>query len=286
MAERPTIFVTGGNGQVGSALARLAPDDVLAFSRNDLDISQPQMIDKVLDRHRPSVVINAAAYTHVDRAESEPDEAFGINAVAPEFLAEACSLRDIPLIHLSTDFVFDGNADRPYRESDIPNPINVYGESKLAGEERIRDILPKHFIIRTSWVFARGFPNFVTAIRKLAAERESIRVVTDQIGSPTPAEALAKALLVLAEKVQAPDVPWGTYHLAGSPSISRFEWAKMLVENTKCRVEPAVSEDFPAPAKRPVFSALDSSLMLKTFGVQVGDWREYVRTQFHGVAGS
>ena len=150
----------------------------------------------------------------------------------------------------------------------------------MAGEERIRNIHPKHLIIRTSWVFAPGFPNFATAIRKLTSDRESIRVVTDQTGSPTPVDALAKALLDVSKQIRVSNVPWGTYHLAGSPPVSRFEWAKKLVEGTGCRVEPAVSEDFPTPAKRPSFSALDSSLILETFGVQVGDWREYVRTQF------
>lgn len=276
MADRSTVLVTGGEGQLGSALAQLDPEQILAASRMDLDITQRQQIDKILDRHMPSVVINTAAYTNVDGAESNPDLAFRVNADGPAILSEACALRDIPLFHISTDFVFDGHKDRPYRESDPVNPINVYGKTKFQGEEWVREIQPKHLILRTSWVFASGFSNFPATIRRLAAERDVIRVVADQIGSPTPAKALAEALLTLAKKSQQEELPWGTYHLAGSPPVSRFDWARTLVEGSNCRVEPAVSTDFPAPAERPAFSALDSSLAKEKLSVEVGDWQRYV----------
>jgi dTDP-4-dehydrorhamnose reductase len=281
MPDRP-ILVTGARGQVGAALARLAQRPVVALDRARLDITDEAAVRAAVAASGAAAVINAAAFTDVDRAEDEPRLAHAVNADGPAHLAAACDHAGIPLIHISTDYVFDGEAGRPYREDDPVRPINAYGESKLAGEAAIRDRLAHHVIARTSWVYAPDHRNFVTTIARLARERETLQVVADQLGTPTPAEGLARALLAIAERAigASGELPWGTFHLAGRPAVSRYELALAVLAAERergpvaCRaIEPVASGAFPTRAARPANTALDASRALELWGVEVGEWR-------------
>ncbi|MBA2319867.1 MAG: dTDP-4-dehydrorhamnose reductase, partial [Deltaproteobacteria bacterium] len=222
-----------------------------------------------LDQLRPTVVINAAAYTAVDRAESEPALAYGVNA--PAALVGWCAERNARLIHVSTDYIFDGTKDAPYVEDDPPAPLGVYGASKLAGERMIRASGVRHVIVRTSWVVGRHGSNFVKTIARLAGERDVLRVVADQRGRPTPARRLAEALLGLADHPAE-----GTFHFAGDPPVSWWDVAR-YVAPPGVDVVPITTAEYPTPAKRPANSVLDCSRWLAEVGIPLPDWREGVR---------
>lgn len=232
----PRVFITGKNGQVGRELVERAAElniDAVSFDSSELNIcDREKVIAMVLD-HKPTVVINAAAYTAVDKAEEEADLAYAVNRDGVENLALACKELNIPLIHISTDYVFDGEKKSPYLESDRPNPVGVYGASKYAGEEVLRATWEEHIIVRVSWVFGRFGNNFVKTMLKLGQERDELNIVNDQFGAPTPADKIANSLLKVALKYSAnsEDYDKGVHHLVSNPGVTWFEFAKVIFDH-------------------------------------------------------
>ncbi len=285
------ILLLGKSGQIGWELQRtLAPlGEVIALGHQDLDLSLLQATRKRVRQLRPALIVNAAAFTAVDKAESEPELAGVINGLLPGVLAEeACRLGG-GLVHYSSDYVFDGETSRPYTEQDRPNPINVYGKTKLEGETAIRGSGCIHLILRTSWVYSLRGRSFPIKVLDWARTQRIVRVVDDQVGSPTWSRMIAE-VTALALARGAPDGPgWlsahsGLYHLAGAGCASRFEWAKLVLEldpnPEEQRAEsivPARSQEFPTPARRPAFSALDCSLFFRTFGIRPPAWQDSIR---------
>lgn len=274
------ILVFGGTGQLGSALAGATRGQarVAALSRVDADITDAAAVARAIERWRPRLVVNAAAYNKVDEAETRPGQAFRINTNGPRIVAECCAAVDLPLIHVSTDFVFDGAKGAPYREDDRVAPLSVYAQSKAEGEVAVREALPRHLILRTAWLFGGG-PGFVGTVVDLAARHEPLRFVADQYGSPTAAGDLARAILIAARAISLGDTPWGTYHVAGATRASRWEMAVAVVA-AQARVtglRPTVGKitaaEFGAAAPRPPNSVLDSSRFAARFGYRAGDWR-------------
>ena len=254
------LLVLGAGGQVGHELRRLAwPADyhVAAFDRAGVDITQGEAVAAAFERERPDIVINAAAYTAVDRAETEPDVAWAGNCTGPGHLAAACHAAGIPLIHISTDYVFDGSKQGPYREDDPVNPLGVYGRSKEAGDRAVREALPEHVILRTAWVYSAHGHNFVKTMLRVAAERPVLRVVADQIGSPTSAADIAGAIAAIVRRVAAGDRHWGTYHFAGGGAVTWHGFAEAIFElaapwrGAPPKVEAITTADYPTPARRP-----------------------------------
>jgi dTDP-4-dehydrorhamnose reductase len=247
------ILLTGAEGQLGRVVrSGFGSHQVIAPPEAELDICDPRRLEAALDQARPDLLLNAAAYTDVDGAESDPEAAFAANVRGPRILAVTTERRGIPILHLSTDYVFDGEAGRPYHERDEPGPCSVYGRSKLEGEQAVRHTNPRHFIVRTSWLYAAEGRNFPQTMLGLAA-RPEVRVVDDQFGSPTFAPHLSAGLLELIESAC-----WGTYHLAGRGVASWWELASALYRERgiETPVRPVPTSEFPRPAKRPRFSAL------------------------------
>jgi dTDP-4-dehydrorhamnose reductase len=278
------LLLLGGTGQVGQELAALAvPDDVemVAPSRSALDLADVDAIARVIATEPWSAVINAAAYTEVDRAESGETLAFAVNAVAPSRLAVETGRRGIPLVHISTDYVFDGRKGAPYIEQDRVGPLNVYGRSKLAGEHGVRAANPRHVILRTSWAYSPYRTNFVRTILRLAAERDHLAVVADQRGCPTAACDIAKSCLDIAMRCasEPEGVPYGVYHFAGAGEASWFEFAAAIVEMSAgrrakpSRVVPIRTSEYPTTAARPLDSRLDCTAIVRAFGVDLRSWR-------------
>ena len=281
-----TILVTGAGGQVGHELALRGAGRVTALDRARLDIADHAAIAAAIAEHRAAVLVNAAAYTAVDKAESEAEAAYAINRDAVGAMARACRQAGIPLLHLSTDYVFDGGKAGPYVETDTPNPSGVYGRSKLEGEEALRAELPEHLILRVSWVFGAHGNNFVRTMLRLGSQRPGLRVVADQAGAPTHAGAIADTLLALAARHQAGQaLPWGTYHYTGAPVSSWHAFAVEIFRQARelglLEREPAVhaitTADYPTPARRPANSALDNSLARARLGLASPDWRAGLR---------
>ena len=250
-----------------------------------VDISVDSQVSALLERERPALVLNAAAYTAVDRAEVEREQAFAVNETGPSLIARWCTANRAALIHVSTDYVFDGAKAAAYVEEDATAPLGVYGESKLAGEVAVRGALERHLILRTSWVFSAYSQNFVKTMLRLAGERDELRVVADQVGRPTAAADLANAMLTLAERLaQGAELDWGTYHFAGAGSTSWHGFAEAIVEEQapltgkKPRVTPITTADYPTPARRPQSSVLDTSRFERTFGITPAPWRDGLRT--------
>ena len=282
-----TVLITGANGQVGWELVKLAKRENIPYvglDRQGLDITSPQAVRKTITRIRPSCIINAAAYTSVDKAEKEVEQAFAVNQLGPKYLAQSCSDLDIPLIHISTDYVFDGTKGTPYTPEDEPNPINVYGESKLAGEEEVKTCCEKSIIVRTSWVFGEHGSNFVKSILRFAAEGQFLKVIDDQIGSPTPAELLAKVLMEFSKNLETEKIKMSeTYHLGGEPFVSRYEFAKIIVEKAKflnlqlkVRIEPINEMNYQTKVKRPKNSCLTDKRLDFKFGTLNKQWIEFL----------
>lgn len=283
MSTRP-ILVTGAGGQVGSELvragSRVGDSAVVGLSRADLDVSDHRAVRGALDRLRPAVVVNCAAYTDVDGAEDNVAMARAANALGPGYLAKECAERDVAMIHVSTDYVFDGRAGRAYTEADEPAPVNLYGQTKLEGEEAVRGALDRHLIVRPSWVFSALPGNFVTMMLRLARELPEIRAVIDQRGSPTPARELARVLGDLAHRIASgDDLPWGTYHVAGEPPATRYELALEVVASARrhgsvaCEaVTPVPSSAFPTRAVRPTDTSLDCSQARARLGLEPISW--------------
>lgn len=267
------ILVFGRTGQVARELARIAPD-ATRLGRDQADLTDAQACVDAIHAHAPRAVINAAAHTAVDRAEAEEDLAVAINGTAPAAMAAACARLGIPLVHLSTDYVFDGAGTQPFAPDHPPAPLGAYGRSKLRGEAGVRAAGGPHAILRTSWVFSAHGNNFVRSMLRLGAERDSLRVVADQIGGPTPARAIAQACLTIAEALQRSPEKSGTYHFSGAPDTSWawFARAIMRAAGLACRIEDIPTRDYPTPARRPLNSRLDCST-LATFGLQRPDWQ-------------
>ena len=270
------ILVTGGRGQLGrSAVRRGAArgHEVVAPDRAELDLRAPAQIAAALDRAAPDLAINAAAYTAVDRAEAARDDAFAVNAAGAGRLAEACAARRIPLLQVSTDYVFDGRSPAPYREDDPVAPLGVYGESKLAGERAA--LAAGASVVRTSWLFATGGPSFVHTMLRLAAERPVLRVVADQRGCPTWADDLADALITLGEQA----APAAIYHYCGDGPTTWHGFAEAIVAEARryralaCeRIEAISTAEYPTPARRPAWSVLDTS-RIRALGVAPRPWQ-------------
>jgi dTDP-4-dehydrorhamnose reductase len=274
-----TILVLGRSGQLAGALADRGCGAVVTAGRPDFDLTEPGACERLLDRLRPAMVINAAAYTAVDRAESEPDLAFAVNRDGPAALAKTCARAGLPLIHVSTDSVFDGASDRAYRESDAPRPINVYGASKHAGECAVLEALPSALVVRTSWIFGARGESFVSRLLGWAEGRTQLTVVSDQLGRPTYAPDLAEALLALARRRLDGTVGGGLMHLAGGSILSRAEQAQVILDAASRRgrgattVVPIPSSAHPTAARRPLNGILDCSLA-NGYDIALGPFRD------------
>jgi dTDP-4-dehydrorhamnose reductase len=268
-----TVLVFGQAGQVARELARRAPEAVF-LGRAQADLSDPVACAAAIRAHAPVVVINAAAWTAVDRAETEEAAATVVNADAPGAMARECTALDIPFLHVSTDYVFDGSGSAPWRPGDATGPLGAYGRSKLAGELAVRAAGGRHLILRTSWVFSAHGSNFVKTMLRLAATRPALRVVGDQIGGPTPAADIAAALLTAAALLRD-GAEGGTHHFAGQPETSWAGFARetFVQAGLAVTVEEIATEDYPTPARRPLNSRLDCTALATTFGIPAPDWR-------------
>lgn len=275
------IVVTGAAGQLGQSLQHKAQkftDIEWVFCDSaTLDITDASSIQELFLQKKPNYCINAAAYTAVDKAESESAKAYLINATGPENLVKICAEFGTTLIHISTDFVFDGTQTTPYKETDPTAPLGVYGASKLAGELAIQQHGNAYYIIRTSWVYSPFGNNFMKTMLRLAAERDSLSIVNDQIGTPTNALDLAALLIELIHKDNAMEVhPYGIYHYSNEGKCSWFEFAKAIFEKNSISipVQPITTDQFPTPAKRPAFSVMDKSKIKDQFDFQILDWKK------------
>jgi dTDP-4-dehydrorhamnose reductase len=284
------ILLLGANGQVGQELRRsLAPlGEVVATTRSGelpdggrceaLDVSELDAIAALIERVGPDVVVNATAHTAVDRAEDEPEAAFRANAEAPARIAQACAARDAALLHYSTDYVFDGSGTRPYREDDATAPLGVYGASKLAGEQAIAASGASHLILRTAWVYATDGANFLRTMLRVGAERDELRVVADQVGSPTPAWLIAD---VSARILQQGLAESGVRHLVAGGETTWHGFAEAIFERAYAQgliarkpvVHPIATADYPTRARRPAYSVLDTARLRGEFGLELPDWR-------------
>lgn len=281
------VLVTGAAGQVGVEVAGMRGDSFLVdgFHRRLLDIANRNDIERHLDESAPDLLVNCAAYTAVDRAEDEPKLAYRANAEAVGLLGQACATRGIGIVHLSTDYVFDGAKDTAYTEDDAPNPLSVYGASKLAGEEELRRATDRHVILRVSWVFGRLGRSFVDAILRLAVERDEISVVDDQVGAPSPAASIASAVRAIAVSVMARDDAWGTYHFSTAPALTWCAFARKIVAigvearllDSPPAVHPIASAEWPTKAARPLNSRLDASKLENAFALPPPAWEPRLR---------
>ncbi|MFA7637800.1 MAG: dTDP-4-dehydrorhamnose reductase [Parvibaculum sp.] len=294
---RSQLLITGAGGQVGRELVARgskAGFDILALARDELNIADGEAVAQVIATGTPDVVINAAAYTAVDRAESEPEAANAINAAGAGHIAKACAAANIPVLHVSTDYVFDGRGTRPYREDDPIAPQSVYGVSKAAGEEAVRKATAHHIILRTSWVFSPHGNNFVKTMLRLAGERDELAVVNDQQGCPSAASDIAEALLTLAERaLRDPDTfSWGTYHFCNRGKTSWHGFACAIMRKAAKRggrsvpVRGIPTTDYPTPARRPVWSVLDFGKLERTFGIVPRPWEEALAEVLDVLTGS
>jgi len=290
------ILVTGGNGQVGWELGRqgeISAHEVIAFGRDQLDIGSVDDIARVFKETKPELVINAAAYTAVDKAETQAQQAYLVNRDAAGYLAAACDRAGIVLFHISTDYVYDGSKTEPYLESDSVSPMGVYGKSKLEGERAITKVLDRHIILRTAWVFGVHGNNFVKTMLRVGKERDALNVVDDQFGGPTSAAGIAAALLSLADKLEAEgSLTWGVYHYSGAPFINWHGFATEIIKlgveqgliDHPVTVNPIPTEQYPTPAARPKNSRLSMELMEQSFAITADNWRAALDYQVRQLA--
>ncbi|HXK18159.1 MAG TPA: dTDP-4-dehydrorhamnose reductase [Polyangiaceae bacterium] len=278
------VTIIGTSGQLATELRRRRWSPGLQqLDVEKVDVADATALRSLLDRQRPELILNASAYTAVDRAETERERAFAVNEAGPRHLAEWCAEHGAILIHVSSDYVFDGQKAGPYVESDPTGPVSVYGESKLAGEEAIRRALPRHTILRTSWVFSAHGQNFVKTMLRLARERDELKVVADQHGRPTAAADLADAMLRVAERAQAGSAQFGTFHFASAESTSWHGFAQAIVTEQAAftqrepRVTAIGTADYPLPAKRPQNSVLETAEFTRSFGLTPRSWRDGLR---------
>ncbi|BAU13878.1 dTDP-4-dehydrorhamnose reductase [Leptolyngbya sp. NIES-3755] len=277
------ILLIGSNGQLGQELARSLSSvgTVISTTRNELDLTQPDQITARIEAVKPQIICNAAAYTAVDRAETEPELADAINAIAPKVMAASADQIGATLIHVSTDYVFDGTQSTPYQEGDRENPLNVYGRSKLEGEAWIRQLCDRHFILRTAWVYgAQGKSNFVKTMLRLGTEREELRIVADQVGTPTSVHSIAQVITQAAHHSL-----FGTYHFTNSGVASWYDFAIAIFEEAQQlgfplqvnRVIPIDTSDYPTPAQRPAYSVLSSYKLNQAIDLVPVHWRQELR---------
>ena len=285
------IVLIGKNGQLGWEFQRILPalGDMIALGRAELDVSDHYAIQKTLIELQPSLIINASAYTEVDLAETQVELATNINAIAPGVMAETARKINAVFIHYSTDYVFDGKHNTPYTENDPANPLNMYGKSKLSGEENIKQAGGAYLILRTSWVYSLRGNSFVNKVLGWSRKNKTLKIVSDQVGSPTWARMLAETTFqtIASNSTDLADIireRRGIYHLAGNGYTSRFEWAKQILAGDPKRseqlvqaIEPALSEDFPTPAIRPSFSALDCTKFSNSFNIRLPNWEETLK---------
>ena len=280
------ILISGKTGQVAVELQKhlAGLGELIVLGRDVLDLSQPDQIRAQVRAHKPDLLIIAAAHTAVDQAENEPELAFAINAIAPGVFAEEAAALGIPLIHYSTDYVFDGRKPAPYTEDDATNPLGVYGKSKLAGELAIAASGAQHLILRTSWVYSTHGKNFLLTMQRLLQERSELRVVADQVGAPTWAGTIAQSTRALIERWQSGDAAaWGTYHLTASGETSWFGFTQAIAGHLTAQgkacatLEPIPASAYPTPAARPQNSRLDCSRLAREWRVTQADWREALR---------
>ena len=273
----------GSGGQIGSELSRRLPIErveVTGLAHEQLDIADRNAVESAIGASKADLVVNAAAYTAVDRAESDRDAALRVNRDGAGFVAEACARARAYLIHLSTDYVFDGNARTPYREDAPTTPLSTYGRSKADGEAAVRARLGNHVILRTSWVYGLDGRNFVKTMLELAQSRSELRVVSDQQGSPTSTKEIAKAVAAIARRVGAGAVSWGTYHVAGSGVTTWYGFAEAIFQIAARyglrapRLIPIASSDYPRAAPRPAYSVLDCAKIARDFGIAPRPWRD------------
>jgi dTDP-4-dehydrorhamnose reductase len=306
---KPVILLTGKNGQVGGELLRVLPrlGEVVAFGHEQLDLSKPADICRTIHNVRPQLIINAAAYTAVDRAEADTAMASVVNAEAPGLMANEAKKIGAVLVHYSTDYIFDGQKNSPYDEADSANPINVYGKTKLAGEQAIRSSGVAHLIFRTAWVYSTRGRNFLLAILRLATEHEELKMVFDQTGSPTRALDLAAATTHILKNAYAQGVGSfafravsGTYNMTAAGETTWFDFAKVILREAAQssqgvpwlaaatrgrpliarRVVPITTAEYGAPAQRPKYSVLSNFRLAQTFGIALSDWRSQLRDNF------
>lgn len=302
-------MLTGKNGQLGSEFSRLLPQlgDLVAVGRGEMDLSKTNDIRGTIRNVQPQLIVNTAAYTAVDRAESDEATARAVNAGAPEVIAEEARQIGAAVVHFSTDYIFDGSKKSPYEESDTPNPMNVYGRTKLAGEEAVRGMGIPHLIFRTAWVYATRGKNFMLTILRLATERDELRVVLDQTGAPTCASDIASTAIAIlrgayknGNNALAISETSGTYHMTAGGSTSWYDFADLiltqasqasqtlpwLLEATRgrpliaSRVTPITTKEFQAAAPRPAYSVLSNARLTRTFGLQLPDWRSQLHRCF------
>lgn len=281
------ILLTGKNGQVGWELQRTLATlgEVISLDRHGLDLTDPDSIRRAVRAHNPNLIVNAAAYTAVDKAEEEPDLAMAINGTAPGILAEETKRLGAALVHYSTDYVFDGNKNGPYTEDDAPNPVNIYGKTKLAGEQAIQAVGALHLIFRTSWVYGARGKNFLLTILRLARERDELRIVNDQIGAPTWSRMIAEATAQVVAQLSRPQGEgWvesvsGVYHLTAAGQTSWYGFTQAILESVTFptrqslpRVTPISSAEYPTPAPRPKNSVLSNTRLRQKFGLEPPRW--------------
>jgi len=287
------ILLIGSNGQIGWELQRTLPDlgELIALGRAELDLTVLDEISAAVRDIKPGLIVNAAAYTAVDRAEEEPELAMTVNGVAPGVMAEEAGRIGAVLVHYSTDYVFDGTKGAPYLEDDSPNPINVYGQTKLAGERAIQETKAPHIIFRTSWVYGLRGKNFLRKILRLAREKEELGIVDDQVGTPNWCRTVAAATVAILKKdfafIRMKGGLGGIYNLSSSGSTTWFGFARAILDGDPLkeehicrRVEPIKTCQYPTPARRPLYSVLDNSKIQRTFGVRLGPWEEELQEVF------
>lgn len=280
----PRVLLFGSGGQLGRELVKaLAPKlEMIPLSRREADLSNPSSISHAVRAARPDLVINAAAYTAVDRAESEPEFAHAINAAAPGVIAGECRSVGACLIHFSTDYVFDGSGNTPWKETGTPRPINIYGQTKLEGEQRIAQSGCRHLIFRSSWIYASHGSNFLLTMLRLAREKHRLTIVDDQLGCPTSAKEIARGVSEILDKYatgRLAESDFGAYHMACSGSTSWFGFARAIfarvaLDGPAPEIVPVPSEQYPTPARRPRNSVLDCSKLYNSFGVRLANWED------------
>jgi len=309
---KPSILLIGPNGQVGRELNKILPrvGEVTSLDRQKLDLTRPAEIRDAIRAIRPAIVVNAAAYTNVDKAELEPELAHAINVEAPAVMAEEAEKIGACLVHYSTDYVFDGTKTEPYGESDPANPQNVYGKTKLVGERAIQASGAPHLIFRTAWVYATEGRNFLLTILRLATQREELRIVRDQTGAPTTSSEIARATAKILSELLAhgsDSFPFakvsGIYHMTAAGKATWFDFAESILEHARKaktgapwfqaatnnspliarRITPISTSEFPTPARRPAYSVLSNELLARTFSVRLPDWRTQLESIFAGI---
>lgn len=281
------ILLTGKNGQVGWELQRTLATlgEVVATDSREMDLADPDAIRKAIREIEPGLIVNAAAYTAVDRAEAEAELAMAINGTAPGIMAEEAKKLNAAIVHYSTDYVFDGTKPSPYLEEDVPSPLNVYGQTKLAGERAVQAAGAPHLILRTSWVYGARGKNFLLTMQRLAKERDELKIVADQTGAPTWSRLIAEATAQVLAQCFAPihhspftiDETTGIYHLTNAGRTSWFGFAQAILESAPVRLAPIATEDYPLPARRPPNSLLSNDKLRETFGIALPAWDEALR---------